>query len=63
MIDLEGKQRHGTLPRTEGILENLNRQKAVGRAMLPTACVWFIPSFCVEALMPCVLAKVIGVHA
>ena len=38
MTDLEGKQRHGTLPRTEGILENLNRQKAVGNVMLPTAC-------------------------
>ena len=37
MTDLEGKQRHGTLPRTEGILENLNRQKAVGNVMLPTA--------------------------
>ena len=26
-------------------------------------CVWFIASFYVEVLMPCVLAKVIGVHA
>ena len=37
MTDLEGKQRHGALRRTEGILENLNRQKAVGNVMLPTA--------------------------
>ena len=43
MTDLEGKQRHGALRRTEGILENLNRQKAVGNVMLPTArnVVWF----------------------
>ena len=37
MTDLEGKQRHGTLRRTESILENLDRQKAVGNVMLPTA--------------------------
>ena len=54
MIDLEGKQRHGTLPRTEGILENLNRQKAVGNVMLPTACnvVWFFLRVSTYTLLP-----------
>ena len=54
MTDLEGKQRHGALHRTEGILENLNRQKAVGNVMLPTArnVVWYFFCVCTYTLFP-----------